>query len=323
MKYLKSIIEFTKNLIDYAGLFPPAKLDIHTAFKNHLEYISTEYKWMISKFICPVNLFGELENILSHKPYKLNKVFLSALGRSSENKETFEKNFCDDLILWEDFIAKTHDKVKISSYEVKLPEETLISSDIEYLTSTINFLSSSIEKNISQPVFSFFEGSSADNWKENFKSLINSISVHNESKFNSGFKLRTGGVEAHSIPSAEQIAFCIRECLDRKVPVKFTAGLHHPFRHYDKTVRAKMHGFINVFGAGIIAMRHNLSNKGIEEMLMDEDPENFIFTDEYFSWKDWKAEIEDIKFARENLVISFGSCSFDEPVEDLKLLKLL
>ena len=84
-----------------------------------------------------------------------------------------------------------------------------------------------------------------------------------------------------------------------------------------------MHGFVNVFGAGVIAMRHNISDYGLKEILSDENPDNFVFTDEYFSWKDWKINIDEINLARKDLMISFGSCSFDEPVEDLKNLNLL
>ncbi|MCB0727921.1 MAG: hypothetical protein KDD00_10680, partial [Ignavibacteriae bacterium] len=105
--------------------------------------------------------------------------------------------------------------------------------------------------------------------------------------------------------------------------MKFTAGLHHPFRHFDESIGTKMHGFINVFGAGITAMRHNITNEGLAEMLDDENPDNFKFTEDSFSWKGWETDIDDIVFARNDLVISYGSCSFDEPIDDLKSLKLI
>ena len=159
--------------------------------------------------------------------------------------------------------------------------------------------------------------------EKSFGKLIQAISDLDLKVYNTGFKLRTGGAETSAFPSAEQIAYCIRKCLDSKVPMKFTAGLHHPFRHFDTVAGVMMHGFINVFGAGIIAMRHDISDMGMREILEDQDPDNFIFTDEYFSWKDWQTGIEDILFARKDLVLSYGSCSFDEPVDDLKALNLL
>jgi len=57
-------------------------------------------------------------------------------------------------------------------------------------------------------------------------------------------------------------------------------------------------------------------------MLEDEDPQSFVFDGDTFSWRDWKISAESIQSRRE-LVTSFGSCSFDEPREDLRALGLL
>src|SRR5262249_54512590 len=64
------------------------------------------------------------------------------------------------------------------------------------------------------------------------------------------FKLRCGGLEASTFPSVEQVSAAIAACRDASVPLKFTAGLHHPIRHFSGEVQTKMHGFINVFVAG-------------------------------------------------------------------------
>ena len=120
------------------------------------------------------------------------------------------------------------------------------------LTELITTISGNIKKEISDPVMIFLEGPLNENRKDTAAELIDSISAQNLSGLNTGFKLRTGGVEAVSFPESEQIAFCIRRCLDRKVPMKFTAGLHHPFRHFDKGIGTMMHGFINVFASGLI-----------------------------------------------------------------------
>jgi hypothetical protein len=55
----------------------------------------------------------------------------------------------------------------------------------------------------------------------------------------------------------------------------------------------------------------------------DENPDSFIFTENEFRWNDIPANAETISKARNELVISFGSCSFEEPIEDLKKLNLL
>ena len=121
----------------------------------------------------------------------------------------------------------------------------------------------------------------------------------------------------------EQVAFTIERCRDAHVPLKFTAGLHHPLRRYDPAVRTHMHGFINVFGAGVLAYVPGLEHHDILAILEEEDPRGFSFTDEFFGWNDAEATVSEIAGARRRRVISFGSCSFDEPVEELTRLGLL
>jgi hypothetical protein len=138
-----------------------------------------------------------------------------------------------------------------------------------------------------------------------------------------GLKLRCGGLEPSAFPSPEQVAFVITACRDALVPLKFTAGLHHPLRHYDEGVKTKMHGFLNVFGAGVLAHRHRLDEEQVRAIIADEDPTHFVFDDDCFRWKDYAATVGEIRLARQLAVTSFGSCSFDEPRDDLRTLGLL
>jgi hypothetical protein len=106
------------------------------------------------------------------------------------------------------------------------------------------------------------------------------------------------------------------------VPIKFTAGLHHPLRQFRAEVETKMHGFLNVLGAAVLAAEHGWDKERISKMLEDENARSFSFSDDSFTWQEWKITTEQIK-AQRKLVISFGSCSFDEPREDLRALNLL
>ena len=78
-----------------------------------------------------------------------------------------------------------------------------------------------------------------------------------------GVKLRTGGIKAEMFPSPEQVAFVIAACRGRNLPLKFTAGLHHPVRMYRDEVETKMYGFLNIFLAGMLALFQNLDCKEI------------------------------------------------------------
>jgi hypothetical protein len=106
------------------------------------------------------------------------------------------------------------------------------------------------------------------------------------------------------------------------VPIKFTAGLHHPVRQWREEVQTKMHGFLNVLGAAVLAAEHRWNEHQTSRMLDDEDANSFSFTDTFFSWREWQIGIDRLE-ARRKFVSSFGSCSFDEPREDLRALNFL
>jgi hypothetical protein len=137
-----------------------------------------------------------------------------------------------------------------------------------------------------------------------------------------GYKLRTGGVTEDAFPTSQQIARALVAAARHHVPIKFTAGLHHPIRQFRDEVKTKMHGFLNVFGAGVLATEHDWDEKQTTTMLEDENAGSFSFKSDSFAWREWKIGAESIKGHRK-LVISFGSCSFDEPREDLRELKFL
>jgi hypothetical protein len=82
-----------------------------------------------------------------------------------------------------------------------------------------------------------------------------------------------------------------------------------------------MHGFLNVLGAGVLALEHQWNETEIIRMLDDEDPASFSFTDDFFGWRDWEISTAKIP-ERRGLVTSLGSCSVDEPRDDLRELQL-
>lgn len=236
MKISNSLKSFTKEILDYAGLFPPAKLPLTDAFSNYLSYCKSDFGFILSKFICPVNQFPELLNLISTLNSDEKTINISALLTGGKTIDAFKENLENDLKLWNDFVQKSKGIINVNSAEVKIPDELISQGDPEKIASFAHYLSLEIQTKTNCKVFIFIEGSMTGNTEKNFKSLINGIEIQNLNKFSAGFKLRTGGIVPDAFPSSQQIAYCIRECLDRKVPMKFTAGLHHTYRHYDKSI---------------------------------------------------------------------------------------
>jgi len=134
--------------------------------------------------------------------------------------------------------------------------------------------------------------------------------------------LRTGGVVADAFPTSAQIASALVTPATHQLPIKFTAGLHHPVRQFRDEVKTKMHGFLNVLGAAVLAAEHRWDAKQTATMLEDENAVSFSFGEDFFGWHGWKIDIERLRYRR-RFAASFGSCSFDEPHDDLRSLGLL
>ena len=83
-----------------------------------------------------------------------------------------------------------------------------------------------------------------------------------------------------------------------------------------------MHGFLNVFVAAAFA-RFGASNQALIQILDERDPLAFEFHDDQLLWRGNGVSTNQISAARAEFAHSFGSCSFEEPVADLRQLGLL
>jgi hypothetical protein len=141
-------------------------------------------------------------------------------------------------------------------------------------------------------------------------------------------KVRTGGVAPEAFPSTAKLARFIARCASLGVPFKATAGLHHPLRgeqrltYASDSLCATMFGFMNVFVAA--AMAHaGLDEAGIAHALEERDPEAFELGADTLRWREHAVSLDQLVATRRSFALSFGSCSFREPVDDLRQLGLL
>jgi hypothetical protein len=127
----------------------------------------------------------------------------------------------------------------------------------------------------------------------------------------SGFaKIRTADA------TSQQVADFVLLAASMRLPFKATAGLHHPIRSLS------MHGFLNVFAAAAFAW-HGADRTFILDMIDDQEARAFEFTNDALLWRGHALSTAQIEAARRDFAHSFGSCSFEEPISDLRTLGLL
>ena len=125
-------------------------------------------------------------------------------------------------------------------------------------------------------------------------------------------KVRLGGAAPDAVPPSTHVAGFLCEAAARRLPFKATAGLHHP-------IRTAMHGFVNVFVAASFAW-HGMEREDITAVLDERDPRGFEFGGDGLRWRGRSLSSLQIDSARREFAHSFGSCSFEEPLADLREL---
>jgi hypothetical protein len=291
--------------IDYAGLFPPCSLALEPALSNQARYVRSDDAWMLNAFVLPLGQFDAAKKILSDFDPQ-HPLRVSALGPKTEDAARFREMFTKTSDTIRSLSAYNVDLISVNQLEMFLPDDV----DLALLKEARSIIGS---------LPAFWEAP-ADRAEQTIALLAEHNSNADAPTF--GYKLRTGGVTADAFPTSAEIAKALVAPATHQVPIKFTAGLHHSLRQYRDEVQTKMHGFLNVLGAAVLAAEHKWDEKQTSAMLDDEDAKSFSFDDEFFAWREWKIDIKRLK-DRRRFVTSFGSCSFDEPREDLRALKLL
>ena len=292
--------------IDYAGLFPPTELALEPAIENHLQYLHSAESWMLNSFVLPAARFPAASSYFARFDSRF-PLQISALGAKTENASEFRERLAATVEAIRQLQKERPAEVSVVQLEISVP------SDCD-----LALLGALHDATTKLGIRVFCEAPPAE--AERTIALL----AQNNTTRNAllGFKLRTGGVTADAFPRADQIARALVAASRDSVPMKFTAGLHHPVRQFRTEVNGKMYGFLNVLGAGILAAEHVWDEATAIKMLEDEEPQSFVFDEKVFAWRDWKISAEAIA-SRRQLITSFGSCSFDEPRDDLRSLGLL
>ncbi|MGM0587978.1 MAG: hypothetical protein ACQETE_06175 [Bacteroidota bacterium] len=317
-----SLRAFMSGLIDYAGLFPPAKLSLDESIRNFAKYRSEEDAWMLSRFIIPAGKLNELraygELLNTSTPFDF-----SVISQAADTLQSFREAVATSA----EQILSLHDQLEpnvlTGALEVKLPIEAIIEGK-ETSSQALQTLVDQMAEHQALPKQVYCEPKFTENWRSEIPAVMAAISEVNDrtDQVALAFKLRCGGVEAHLFPTVEQVAAVLYQAREKNVAMKCTAGLHHPIRHYSDSVGTKMHGFFNVFGAGLLGYAHDLAEEEVAHIIRDEDPSQFKFTGSMFSWADMDISEDEIAELRKTALHSYGSCSFDEPREDLDELHL-
>jgi len=320
MAMTPSLRTLLTGIIDYAGLFPPAKLSLEQAIRNYARYRQEDEGWMLGRFVIPARRLAELgpfqDELFSAGP----PLALSILGPGDPSWAECRRELDETLRSLKTFRQRHGGRTVTDVLEMKVPKDLVEASDPRATARGLTNVAAVIEAAGCSDLTVFFEFG-FDEGEESVATVLDALALANRgASRRAGFKLRCGGLEASAFPTAAQIALVIRHAVLNRVPWKATAGLHHPLPHLDAGVGTKMHGFVNVFAAGVLGYARHVEPSMLVRLLQDEDPAHFRFDDSGFRHGVLHATTAEIAAARQEGVLSFGTCSFEEPRDDLRAL---
>lgn len=296
-----SLRSLLAQIIDYAGLFPPAKLQMEPTVRNYASYVRCNDAWMLGRVIVPV---GRLEEFEAHAAEVLP---------SGEEAEPWRVSAITSPA-GDDQLAGHLQQIAAFNEKHTAPAAGRAVIDVLELRGRSTAAIEQALDLIPDELFPFFEIPIAEDPRGLIATIVGS---------DAGAKVRTGGVTADLYPAPAHLARFISACAASEVPFKATAGLHHPLRHLSPAVGCQEFGFLNVFIGACLARAGAIEEEELCDLLESESVSEFTIESDGIAWRGHDLSIEDILAARERFAVSFGSCSFDEPREDLRTLGLL
>jgi len=270
-----------RHLVDDAAMFPPGDLPLTEAVPAHRAHRAAPYADLVGTFICTDEDLPRIAQAAGDEPLRVSVVVTGGAGG------------IEPAVRW----AERSPGLELAGVEVRLRDEgDLTRNALRVVRATEDCLDD-------QAVY--VETGLDGAWEQALDTIAEA-----------GYaaKLRTGGLDAHLFPSADQVATFITRCLDVEVPFKCTAGLHNAIRHTDPATGFEHHGFLNV----LLATRASLDGAAqddLVQLLSREDGPELA--------EQARQLTEDQAASTRRWFTSFGSCSIDEPRHDLHHLNLL
>ncbi len=287
-------------IIDYAGLFPPAGLDMGPAVAEYAAHRAGPYRWALGRFVAPAVRLEEFERAAEQcfpaagDPWRVSALLgpdlpadLGAIGRFNEAHG-----------------GSGPGRAVVDTVELKAATPDAIAAALDRI-------GPGVDAYVELPVH------------RDPAELIGIIGQRGARA-----KIRTGGITPDAFPAPSDLIRFIRACVNAGVPFKATAGLHHPLcgtyalTYAPDSSRAPMYGFLNLFLAAAL-VAGGMTDDAAAALLAEKSAGAFRVSDGAVEWRGRSLGEPELARVRREVATSFGSCSFREPIADLQSLGLL
>ncbi len=280
-----SLQALLSRLIDYAGLFPPAALDLANAIDHYRRFRTSADAWMLGSFVLPASQVT---------------AFQSATQTTAPPDERL-----------------SHWPVSLLVEAADLPPDGLHVVAVEAKTNDPAVVRRLVEQ---WPTAHVFIELDPTDEREVMWATLRELGAG--AKIRTGGTTADAFPSPETVASFILRAADWRVPFKATAGLHHPIRAVHPLTYAPDSPQGIMHGFLNVFLAAAFAW-HGMAPDNVERVLLEEDVSNFQFTDAGVTWHCQTLPTEAIVAARQSFCRSYGSCSFDEPRADLRALGLL
>jgi len=298
----ESLRTLVAGLVDYAGLFPPAALTMEPTVKNYDAYRRGENSWLLARLVMPVARLGEFEAAIE----KLQPSCTDF--RAWKLTSPVGPNVAADVVKILEFNQR-HAPAEKDGFTIESVEMRAANAQ------EIRAAASQIPKSLQV----YFEIPLSNTLEESLGAIA---------ELGARAKVRTGGESPEMFPSGADLAHFFSLCAKKGVAFKASAGLHRPVRGSQRytykpdSASGIMHGFLNVFLTASF-VREGTNEHDATELLAEQSPAAFAWDEKGVAWRGHCIGNKQLAVARKLFCLTVGSCSFQEPTDNLKALGLI
>jgi len=280
---MSAIESLLTGLIDYAGLYPPAALDMRTAVRNYLDYRSGSKAFALGRLIVDA---ARLEELWEAAGGSISRIPLSDIVAADSSGRDVEEALSSGF--------------SVESIEVKCNEPL-----------TICRISESLPLHLDR----YFEIPTRTGSSGSIDALA---SVGARAKLRMGGLTQEAFPPATDVLDWLHIVADRRVPFKATAGLHHPVRSRHRLTYATDSPSGLMHGFINLFCAAALAYDGEVAQA--KALLQEENPAAFHFMPEALSWRSREWTAEHVRQIRQRFFTSFGSCSFVEPLQDLEAL---
>jgi hypothetical protein len=274
-------------LFDYAGLYPPASLDLRSAANIYLRYRRSKHSAALGRFILNLDRADEFRSIVGDS---LAEFPLSAIAPENIDCAVLAQHIGSGL--------------RIESLEIKCSEP----SAIERIT-----------RQLPQNVVAYFE---VPIHADSLPALEAIRAAGARAKIRMGGVVPEAIPSTPDVAQMLKTLADLRLPFKATAGLHHPLRSKQALTYHPQSPTGVMHGFINLSGAAAVAF----FGGDVEEakrLLTEEDPAAWKVSADSLHWRNQSWSADQLATLRREFFIGIGSCSFEEPIHDLESLRWL